>query len=143
VDTPGADASEDSEAGGIAWAIAELVETILSLPVPVISVITGEGGSGGALAFASGDVLVSYDDAIFSVIGPELAAEILFRDPERVQEAAGLLRLTARDLFELRIADALVPGPPTSGSLRDLLAYHLAGSDSADPATRRRRWRSI
>jgi acetyl-CoA carboxylase alpha subunit len=143
VDTPGADASEDSEAGGLAWAIADLFETVLSIPVPVISIVTGEGGSGGALAFACGDVLTAYDDTIFSVIGPELVAEILFRDPARAEEAAGLLRLTARDLLDLGIADALVPGPPTSDSLRELLAYHLARSDGADPAARRRRWRMI
>jgi acyl-CoA carboxylase subunit beta len=143
IDTPGADASEASEAGGVAWRIAELSAAMLSVPVPVVSILTGEGGSGGALAFACADVLVAYDDSIFAVIGPELAAEILFRDPARAEEAAALLKITARDLLDLGIADRLIPGPPEPDSLRNALAYHLARAQAGDPAARRSRWRSI
>jgi acetyl-CoA carboxylase carboxyl transferase subunit beta len=143
VDTPGADASEDSEAEGVAWAIAATFEAMLAAPVPILAIVTGEGGSGGALALASGDRLLVYDDTIFSVIGPELAAEILFRDPGRAQEAAGLLKPTAADLVELGIADELLPGPPDADSISHVLAYHLDLLQNGDPARRRRRWRSV
>ena len=93
VDTPGADPSEASEASGVAWGIAELTQTMLRVPVPVLPIVTGEGGSGGALAFAAGDHLVAYEGSIFSVIGPEFAAEILWRDPSRAPEAARSLKL--------------------------------------------------
>jgi acyl-CoA carboxylase subunit beta len=143
IDTPGADASEVSEAEGVAWAIAALFEAMLSAPVPILAIVTGEGGSGGALAFACGDALVAYNDTIFSVIGPEMAAEILFRDPGRAQDAAGLLKLTAADLLDLGIADYLVPGPPDASSIAKLLAYHLDQLRHGGPAARRRRWRSL
>lgn len=125
VDTRGADPSEDSEAGGIAWEIARLFERILSVEVPTIAVVTGEGGSGGALAFAATDVILAYEGSIFSVIGPELAAQILWRDPGRAPEAAEVLKLTARDLKELGIADDLLPEPPSGTQLRSTVAYHL------------------
>jgi acetyl-CoA carboxylase carboxyl transferase subunit beta len=145
VDTPGADPSEPSEAGGIASEIARLFDAMLSVNVPVVSVVTGEGGSGGALAFASGDTLLIYEDAFFSVIAPESAAEILWRDAGRGDEAAEMLKLTAHDLAELGIADAVLAGPPTPESLRTAVAYHLArlGSASEDRARRRQqRWRN-
>lgn len=141
VDTGGADPSEHSEAGGIAWAIAELFETMLSASVPVVSVLTGEGGSGGALAFACGDVLLAYEDAVFAVIAPELAAEILWRDPGRAPDAARLLKMGSSDLLRLGICDAVLPGRPEPRSLAATVAYHLAGPADADPAARRRRWR--
>ncbi|MDQ3954950.1 MAG: acetyl-CoA carboxylase carboxyl transferase subunit beta [Actinomycetota bacterium] len=125
VDTPGADPGEASEKGGIAWAIARLFETLLQAPVPVLSVVTGEGGSGGALAFAAGDLLVAYDDTVFSVIGVELAAEILWRDASRGADAARLLKVSASDLRRLGIADVLVAGPPDESSIRSVVAYHL------------------
>jgi acetyl-CoA carboxylase beta subunit/acetyl-CoA carboxylase alpha subunit len=147
VDTRGADPSEDSEAGGIAWEIAALFEAMLDAPVPILSVVTGEGGSGGALAFAVADRLVAYEDSIFSVIAPESAAEILWRDASEGERAANLLRLTARDLLELEIADDLAPAPLGVETLRALLAYHLDGlardgvSRSDRAGTRRERWR--
>jgi acetyl-CoA carboxylase carboxyl transferase subunit beta len=145
VDTGGADPSEDSEAGGIAWAIAELFQTMLATRVPTLAIVTGEGGSGGALAFATTDVLLAYEDSIFSVIGPELAAEILWRDGTRGPDAARILRLTAGDLYELGIADGLLEGPPTARSLRSAIAYHLGrlSEHSTDEliAARYKRWR--
>lgn len=125
IDTRGADPSEDSEAGGIAWEISQLFAAMLVTEVPIVAVVTGEGGSGGALAFAVGDVLLAYEDSIFSVIGPEGAATILWRDETRAPEAARALKLTARDLVDFGIADALLPEPPEAESLARTLAYHL------------------
>ncbi len=148
VDTRGADPSEDSEASGIAWEIAALFEALLETPVPVLSVVTGEGGSGGALAFATGDVLVAYEDSIFSVIGPEAAAEILWRDGTKGEKAASLLKLTAHDLLGFGIADHLAPAPLEAESFRSLLAYHLDGlvkdgtPNGGRAAARRERWRN-
>ena len=145
IDTPGANPSEASENGGIAWAIAEVFSSLLTAPIPVLSVVTGEGGSGGALALATADVLLTYAGATFSVIGPEMAAEILWRDPARAPEAAALLRPTAADLLGLGIADEIVPEPLEPGSLADVVAYHLgrighiSGEELAE--ARRRRWR--
>ena len=147
VDTGGADPSEKSEAGGIAWEIARLFEAMLSAPVPILSIVTGEGGSGGALAFATADTLLAYEDSIFSVIAPELAATILWRDSGKAAEAAGLLRLTAQDLLELGIADGLVPEPFTADSLIRTVAYHLARLEHSGvpanelPVRRQQRWR--
>jgi acetyl-CoA carboxylase carboxyl transferase subunit beta len=143
VDTGGADPSERSEAGGIAWAIAELFETMLSAPVPVVSILTGEGGSGGALAFACGDVLLAFEDTAFAVIAPELAGEILWRDKDKAAEAARLLRMGAGGLTRLGICDAVLAGRPTPERLRATVAYHLArlGNGSSAGDARRRRWR--
>ena len=115
--------------------------------MPTLSVVTGEGGSGGALAFCATDVLLAYENSVFSVIGPELAAEILWRDSERGPEAARLLKVGAIDLLELGIADALVPEPLTPASIENVIAYHLsrlcdAGSGDDLRAARLERWRS-
>lgn len=147
VDTPGADPSEGSEAHGIAWEIAGLFEDMLAADVPIIAVVTGEGGSGGALAFTTGDVILVYEHAIFSVIGPEAAAAILWRDPERAPDAARALKLTAADLVRLGIADHLLSEPLTSASVADTVAYHLdRTTDGGAPdrgAARRKRWRDL
>ncbi|MGH2748352.1 MAG: carboxyl transferase domain-containing protein [Actinomycetota bacterium] len=141
VDTPGANPSEGSEARGVAWEIGRLFEAILNARCPVLSVVTGEGGSGGALALAVGDRLLSYEDAIFSVIAPESAAEILWRNGERAPDAARDLRVTAGDLKRLGVADEVIPAPLTPDSLRRALAYHLGRLDGAGPTARKRRWR--
>jgi acetyl-CoA carboxylase carboxyl transferase subunit beta len=138
VDTPGADPSEESESGGVAWEIAALYEAMLAAPVPVLSVLTGEGGSGGGLAFAVGDVLLAYTSSIFSIIRPEAAAEILWRDPGRAPEAAELLKPSAHDLLRFGIADALVDEPLGAKTLQHVLAYHLDLLDG-EAATRRER----
>ena len=144
VDTAGADPSESSESTGIAWESATTLEAMLALPVPILAVVTGEGGSGGALAFAVGDRVVIYEHAIFSVIGPESAASILWRDPAKAPDAARALKLTAHQLMALGIADAVIPEPPVAGSLIDVVAYHLdaMSSDQDRIAMRRARWRT-
>jgi acyl-CoA carboxylase subunit beta len=147
VDTPGADPSEESEAGGIAWEIAALFEAMLSAAVPTLSVVTGEGGSGGALAFATTDRLLIYEDAYFSVIAPESAAEIIWRDADRGEEAARLLKLTAHDLLTLGIADDVLAGPLLDEQSRQAIAYHLGAlldedlSGQERSKRRRERWR--
>lgn len=149
VDTRGADPSEESESSGIAWEIARLFDSMLAAPVPTISIVTGEGGSGGALAFCVTDCVLAYEGAIFSVIGPEMAAEILWRDPSRAPEAARALKLTAPDLLRLGIANALLTEPPWGGSIREAVAYHLARlqEENVDPAAlverRLKRWRNL
>lgn len=147
VDTRGADPSAPSEAAGVAWAIAGLFEAMLAVPVPTLAVVTGEGGSGGALAFATTDRLVAFEDSIFSVIGPEGAAEILWKDARRAADAARALKLTAADLHRLGIADHVEGGPLDASTLKRAVTYHLdllmnepsRGSDRA--AARRQRWR--
>ena len=147
VDTAGADPSVDSERQGIAGLIARLSEKMLSADVPILSIVTGEGGSGGALAFATADRLIAYETSYFSVIGPEAAAEILWRDAARAPEAARALKLTAADLLDLGIADHVVPGGPTADSLRRVVTYHLDRLTDEEPAAdrsarRRSRWRN-
>jgi acetyl-CoA carboxylase carboxyl transferase subunit beta len=146
VDTRGAEPSEESEAGGIAWEIARLFEKMLCMSVPTVSIVTGEGGSGGALAFASTDVLLAFEGSIFSVIAPELAAQILWKDPTRAAEAARLLKLSSGDLQKLGIADGILPEPVSAASVRAAFAYHLDRSRNSDAGTlaqrRRERWRS-
>lgn len=147
VDTRGADPSAASEAAGVAGAIARLFEAMLAVPVPTLAVVTGEGGSGGALAFATTDRVVAFEDSIFSVIGPEGAAQILWRDATRAPEAARALKLTASDLQRLAIADHVEPGPLDGPNLKEAVTYHLdvlmnerpRGTDAA--AARRQRWR--
>ena len=143
IDTPGADPSPESENSGVAWEMSRMFESMLALRTPSIAVVTGEGGSGGALAFAVTDVLLILEDAIFSVIGPEAAAAILWRDSSRAPEAAALLKPTAHDLLDLGIADAVLPSSPDA--VGAAIAHHLArlGSESIDDraAARRRRWR--
>ncbi|MEX1178630.1 MAG: carboxyl transferase domain-containing protein [Nitriliruptor sp.] len=113
VDTPGADPSPASDRAGLATAIAETFVAMLSVSSPTVAVVTGEGGSGGALAIAATDRLLMQDDAVFEVIAPEGAAAILHRDPTRAEEVAGQLAPTASDLRRLGICDRTVPGPTT------------------------------
>ena len=112
VDTPGAYPGIDAEARGQAEAIARSIETCLSLSVPLISVIIGEGGSGGALALATGNRVMMLEHAIYSVISPEGCASILWRDPEQAKTAAQALRLTAQDLLKLGVIDQIIAEPP-------------------------------
>jgi acyl-CoA carboxylase subunit beta len=147
IDTRGGDPSASSEAGGVAWAIAETIEAILRMPVPVVSIVTGEGGSGGALALAVGDVVLAYESSVFSVIDPEAAAEILWRSGGRTAEVAQLLKLGAEDLVALEIADALIPDPLDPETLKQTVSYHLEfltreeRSGAERVKDRRSRWR--
>ena len=111
VDTPGAYPGVDAEARGQAEAIARSIETCLSLTVPLISVVIGEGGSGGAIALATANKVIMLEHAIYSVISPEGCASILWRSGEMTKDAAAALRLTAQDLLELGIIDSIVDEP--------------------------------
>jgi acyl-CoA carboxylase subunit beta len=109
VDTPGAEPSAEAEADGIARALSETFTVFAACPTPVVSVCVGEGGSGGALALSFADRLLMCEHAIFSVIGPEGAAAILERDGSRAPDVADRLKLTARDVVAVGVADAVVP----------------------------------
>ncbi|MBX6321562.1 MAG: acetyl-CoA carboxylase carboxyltransferase subunit alpha [Rhodospirillaceae bacterium] len=111
IDTPGAYPGVDAEARGQAEAIARSIETGLSIRGPVIAVIIGEGGSGGAIALATGNRVLMLEHAVYSVISPEGCASILWRSAEQAREAAEALRMTAQDLLELGVIDEIVPEP--------------------------------
>jgi acetyl-CoA carboxylase carboxyl transferase subunit alpha len=111
VDTPGAFPGSASEERGVAEAIARSIAQLTRLRVPVVVVITGEGGSGGALALAAGDVVLALENAIYSVISPEGCASILWRTPEAAQEAAVAMRLTAEEQHILGVVDEVVAEP--------------------------------
>ena len=118
VDTPGAYPGKGAEERGQAEAIARSTQTSLNVGVPVVSAIVGEGGSGGAVALATGDRLIMLEHSIYSVISPEGCASILWRDAGKMREAAEALRLTAKDLHDLGVCDTIVP-EPTGGAQRD------------------------
>ena len=118
VDTPGAYPGKGAEERGQSEAIARSTEKCLQLKVPLISVIIGEGGSGGAVAFATANKLVMLEHSIYSVISPEGCAAILWKDTEKMREAAEALRLTAQDLLKLGVCDHIIT-EPTGGAHRD------------------------
>ena len=111
VDTPGAYPGIGAEERGQAEAIARSTSTCLDLTVPIISVIIGEGGSGGAIALAAANHVIMLENSIYSVISPEGCASILWRDPEKAEDAATALRLTAKDLKQLEIIEEIVKEP--------------------------------
>ncbi|HCQ66288.1 MAG TPA: acetyl-CoA carboxylase carboxyl transferase subunit alpha [Rhodobacteraceae bacterium] len=111
VDTPGAYPGKGAEERGQSEAIARSTEKCLQLGVPLISVIIGEGGSGGAVAFATGNTVMMLEHSIYSVISPEGCASILWKDAERMREAAEALRLTAQDLKTLGVIDRIIDEP--------------------------------
>jgi acetyl-CoA carboxylase carboxyl transferase subunit alpha len=118
VDTPGAYPGKGAEERGQSEAIARSTEKCLQVGVPLISIIIGEGGSGGAVAFATADRLAMLEHSIYSVISPEGCASILWKDAEKMREAAEALRLTAQDLHKLGVCD-LVIKEPLGGAQRD------------------------
>ena len=118
VDTAGAYPGIGAEERGQAEAIARSTEMCLALRVPIISVILGEGGSGGAIAIATGNRVYMLEHAIYSVISPEGAASILWRDSTRAREAASSMKITAEDLKALGIIDGIIP-EPIGGAHRD------------------------
>lgn len=118
VDTAGAYPGIDAEARGQAEAIAQSIATCLDLQVPIISVIIGEGGSGGAIAIATGNQVFMLESAIYSVISPEGCASILWRSASEAQTAAEALRLTAEDLRQLGVIDDIIR-EPLGGAHRD------------------------
>ena len=118
VDTPGAYPGKGAEERGQSEAIARSTQKCLQLGVPLVSVIVGEGGSGGAVAFATGNRLAMLEHSIYSVISPEGCASILWKDAEKMREAAEALRLTAQDLKGLGVTDRIIP-EPLGGAQRD------------------------
>lgn len=141
VDTPGAHPGLAAEKQGQSIAIAECLRTMGSLPVPVVSVITGEGGSGGALALAVADRLLLCANAIYSVISPEGCAAILWNSPEATDAAAEALRLDARSLLELGVVDGVVT-EPEGGAHTDPAAACMFVRDAVVTALRQLRGRT-
>ncbi len=111
VDTAGAYPGIDAEERGQAEAIARSTDCCLSLGVPTVSVVIGEGGSGGAIAIATANVVMMLEHAIYSVISPEGAASILWRDAARAKDAAAAMKITAQDLKRLGVVDEIIPEP--------------------------------
>ncbi len=111
IDTPGAYPGKGAEERGQSEAIARSTQKCLQVKVPLISVIIGEGGSGGAVAFATGNTVAMLEHSIYSVISPEGCASILWKDAEKMREAAEALRLTAQNLLKLEVIDRIIPEP--------------------------------
>ncbi|MGB6483307.1 MAG: acetyl-CoA carboxylase carboxyltransferase subunit alpha [Candidatus Acidiferrales bacterium] len=111
IDTPGAYPGVDAEERGQAEAIARNLREMVRLPVPILVAITGEGGSGGALAVAVGDRILMLEHAVYSVISPEGCASITWRDGSKAEVAAEALKITPRDLLELELIDEIIPEP--------------------------------
>ena len=118
VDTSGAFPGVEAEERGQAEAIARSTEACLALPVPIISVIVGEGGSGGAVALAASNRVLMLEHAVYSVISPEGCASILWRTAEKASEAAQAMKVTSSDLLSLGVIDGVVP-EPVGGAHRD------------------------
>ncbi len=118
IDTPGAYPGKGAEERGQSEAIARSTQACLRLGVPLVSVIIGEGGSGGAVAFATANRVAMLEHSIYSVISPEGCASILWKDAEKMREAAEALRLTAQDLLKLGVVDRVV-SEPLGGAHRD------------------------
>src|SRR5205085_2362620 len=119
VDTPGAYPGLGAEERGQAEAIARNLREMARLQVPIVTVVTGEGGSGGALAIAVADRVLMMQNTIYSVISPEGCASIMWRDPSKKDLAAEALRITADDLQRMGIIDGIVP-EPEGGAHKDM-----------------------
>jgi acetyl-CoA carboxylase carboxyl transferase subunit alpha len=151
VDTAGAYPGKGAEERGQSEAIARTTEKCLQIGVPLISVIIGEGGSGGAVAFATANRVAMLEHSIYSVISPEGCASILWKDAEKMREAAEALRLTAQDLKQLGVTDRIIPEPlggahrdwpaaieAVSSAITDMLK-ELSGKDAAALVADRRK----
>ncbi|HLF58602.1 MAG TPA: acetyl-CoA carboxylase carboxyltransferase subunit alpha [Alphaproteobacteria bacterium] len=150
VDTPGAYPGVDAEARGQAEAIARSIAACLAVRVPLVSVIIGEGGSGGAIALAAANKVLMLEHAVYSVISPEGCASILWRDQSQVQTAAEAMRMTAEDLLKLRVIDEIIAEPvggahrhreKTMKAVGEAVARalgDLVGLDRSELAARRR-----
>jgi len=127
IDTPGAYPGLDAEERGQAEAIATNLKAMATLPTPIVVVVTGEGGSGGALAIGVGDRVLMLEFAVYSVISPEGCAAILWKDQAAAAQAAAALRLTAPDLLRLGVIDEIVPEPPGGAHMNPAAAMHTVG----------------
>ena len=150
VDTPGAFPGVQAEERGQAEAIARSTEECLSLKVPMISVIVGEGGSGGAVAIAAANRVLMFEHAVYSVISPEGCASILWRTADKAADAAEAMKITAQDLQSLGVVDRIVPEPlggahrdpeGAIGTLKEAIAEELSGCGAlgGDELLRQRR----
>ena len=142
IDTPGAYPGIEAEERGQAEAIAANLERMSQLQVPILVVIIGEGGSGGALGIGVGDRILMLENAVFSVITPEGCAAILWKNQEKVEEAAKALRLTSQDLFNLGLIDEIIPEPrggahkdpeQTSLNIKERIIKHLEELKKVSP----------
>jgi acetyl-CoA carboxylase carboxyl transferase subunit alpha len=133
VDTSGAFPGKGGEERGQAEALARSIEACLTLDTPLVSVIVGEGGSGGAVALASGNRVLMMEHAVYSVISPEGAASILFRDAKRAKDTAEAMKITAQDLEKFRIVDGIV-AEPMGGAHRDPKAAIQRVGDAVEAA---------
>jgi acyl-CoA carboxylase subunit beta len=156
IDTPGAKPDLESEESGLARAIATTMATMSDLPVPIVSVIIGEGGSGGALALGISDRVLMLEHAIYSVIAPEGAAAIIYRDASRAEDVSRALKLTAHDCKFLGVIDTIVPEPEGAAHsapeeaarlLRNALLLELSNIQGRAPgklvAARQRKFRKM
>ncbi len=156
IDTPGAYPGLESEEANIGGAIAQNLLAMAELRVPTIAVVIGEGGSGGAMAIGMADRILMLENSIYSVISPEGAAAILWKEKERVKEAAAALNLTAPHLLDLGVIDEVIPEPlggahkdlpQTASALKECLIHHLETLRSelveALLTTRYQRYRSV
>ena len=143
LDTPGAYPGIDAEERGQAEAIARNLREMARLPVPVLVVCIGEGGSGGALALGVGNVVLMLENAVYSVISPESCAAIIYRDSGKAEQAAAALRLTAQDLLSFGLIDDIVPEPAEGAhtdpaaaaeNLRDYVRRYLGELSALDAA---------
>jgi acetyl-CoA carboxylase carboxyl transferase subunit alpha len=135
VDTSGAFPGKDAEERGQAEAIARSIETCLDLETPLVSIVIGEGGSGGAIALAAANTILMLEHAIYSVISPEGCASILWRSADQAKEAAEALKLTAQDLLALGVIDQIVP-EPLGGAHRSRETVFASVTESLDRALR-------
>ncbi|MGI4851264.1 MAG: acetyl-CoA carboxylase carboxyltransferase subunit alpha [Janthinobacterium lividum] len=136
VDTAGAHPGREAEERGQAEAIARSVEMLLHVKVPVVTVITGEGGSGGAIALAVANEVLMLEHSIYSVVSPEGCASILWRNSDKKQEAAAAQKLTAQDLKALKIIDHIIP-EPLGGAQRSPQTAILTTGDAIENALKR------
>ena len=123
IDTPGAYPGLEAEARGQGEAIARCLALMSSLTVPVLCVVTGEGGSGGALALGVGNRVLMLENAVYSVLSPEGFASILWKDASRSAEACDVMKLTAADLLELGVIDGVIPEPEGGAHLAPQVLY--------------------
>ena len=144
IDTPGAYPGVGAEERGQAEAIARNLREMAALRIPVVAVVTGEGGSGGALAISIANRVLMLEHAVYSVISPEGCAAILWGDAAKASEAAEIMKITARDLFRLGVIDAIVSEPPggahrdwegAAANLRAVLTEHLRELRTKSPET--------
>ena len=129
IDTPGAYPGIGAEQRGQAEAISKSIDCCMSLEVPIISIIIGEGGSGGAIALASANKVLMLENSIYSVISPEGCASILWRDPNKSLEAAKAMKLTANELLKMGIIDEIIK-EPTGGAHRNKEEIILSVQDA-------------